>query len=65
VARPIVIAHRGASAHRPEHTLAAYELGIAQGADVIEPDPVATRDHGVFADDPAMAGAVRAAWEAG
>ena len=41
---PIVIAHRGASAHRPEHTLAAYVLAIALGADFIEPDVVATRD---------------------
>ncbi|GAA3573710.1 glycerophosphodiester phosphodiesterase [Microlunatus spumicola] len=39
-----VIAHRGASGYRPEHTLASYELAIAQGADVIEPDVVATRD---------------------
>ncbi|MEU7003808.1 glycerophosphodiester phosphodiesterase family protein [Nonomuraea sp. NPDC046570] len=43
--RPIVIAHRGASAHRPEHTLLAYEAAIALGADYIEPDLVATRDH--------------------
>ena len=41
---PIVIAHRGASGERPEHTLAAYELAIAQGADFIEPDMVMTRD---------------------
>jgi len=41
---PIVIAHRGASGYRPEHTLAAYELAIAQGADYIEPDLVLTRD---------------------
>jgi len=41
---PIVIAHRGASARRPEHTLAAYELAIELGADFIEPDVVATRD---------------------
>lgn len=41
---PIVIAHRGASGERPEHTLAAYRLAIAQGADFIEPDLVATRD---------------------
>src|SRR4051794_10348667 len=41
---PIVIAHRGASGYRPEHTLAAYELGAQQGADFIEPDLVATRD---------------------
>ncbi|NYI04044.1 glycerophosphodiester phosphodiesterase [Allostreptomyces psammosilenae] len=39
-----VIAHRGASGYRPEHTLAAYELAIGMGADVIEPDLVATRD---------------------
>ena len=43
-ARPLVIGHRGASAHRPEHTLAAYELAIEQGADYIEPDIVATKD---------------------
>ena len=40
----LVIAHRGASGERPEHTLAAYELAIDQGADYIEPDLVATRD---------------------
>ena len=40
----IVIAHRGASGERPEHTLAAYRLAIAQGADVIEPDLVPTKD---------------------
>ncbi len=44
LSRPIVIAHRGASGSRPEHTLAAYELAIDQGADVIEPDLVPTRD---------------------
>jgi glycerophosphoryl diester phosphodiesterase len=41
---PLVIAHRGASGHRPEHTLEAYELGIEMGADFIEPDLVITRD---------------------
>jgi glycerophosphoryl diester phosphodiesterase len=41
---PKVIGHRGASGYRPEHTLAAYELAIAQGADLIEPDLVITRD---------------------
>jgi glycerophosphoryl diester phosphodiesterase len=41
---PRVIAHRGASGERPEHTLAAYELAIDQGADYIEPDLVSTRD---------------------
>ena len=41
---PIVIAHRGASGLRPEHTLASYDLAIEQGADMIEPDLVPTRD---------------------
>jgi glycerophosphoryl diester phosphodiesterase len=41
----IVIAHRGASGYRPEHTLAAYELAIELGADYIEPDLVSTSDH--------------------
>ena len=40
----LVVAHRGASARRPEHTLAAYRLAVAEGADVIEPDVVSTRD---------------------
>ncbi|NDK38800.1 glycerophosphodiester phosphodiesterase [Pseudoxanthomonas gei] len=39
-----VIAHRGASALRPEHTLAAYAKAIEDGADAIEPDLVSTRD---------------------
>ncbi|MGH7020898.1 MAG: glycerophosphodiester phosphodiesterase family protein, partial [Brevundimonas sp.] len=39
-----VIAHRGASGERPEHTASAYSLAIEQGADVIEPDLVMTRD---------------------
>jgi glycerophosphoryl diester phosphodiesterase len=42
--KPIVIAHRGASGLRPEHTLAAYTLAIEQGADFIEPDLVPTKD---------------------
>jgi glycerophosphoryl diester phosphodiesterase len=41
---PLVIAHRGASGERPEHTRAAYELAIDQGADLIEPDLVMSRD---------------------
>jgi glycerophosphoryl diester phosphodiesterase len=41
---PIVIAHRGASGERPEHTLGAYRLAIEQGADFVEPDLVATKD---------------------
>lgn len=40
----LVIAHRGASGDRPEHTLAAYERAIDQGADYIEPDLVVTKD---------------------
>lgn len=44
LAAPIVIAHRGASGYRPEHTLEAYQLAIEMGADYIEPDLVATRD---------------------
>ena len=43
-ARSIVIAHRGASGYRPEHTLPAYELAIDMGADFIEPDLVVTKD---------------------
>ena len=43
-AAPLVIGHRGASGYRPEHTLAAYELAIAQGANYIEPDLVMTKD---------------------
>lgn len=40
----LVIGHRGASGYRPEHTLAAYRLAIAQCADFIEPDLVSTKD---------------------
>jgi glycerophosphoryl diester phosphodiesterase len=40
----IVIAHRGASGERPEHTLESYRLAIEEGADYIEPDLVMTRD---------------------
>ena len=43
-AEVLVIAHRGASGERPEHTLAAYARAIDKGADYIEPDLVATRD---------------------
>ena len=42
--KPVIIAHRGASGERPEHTIEAYRLAIAQGADFIEPDLVMTRD---------------------
>ncbi|NOT28526.1 MAG: glycerophosphodiester phosphodiesterase [Acidobacteria bacterium] len=42
--RPLVIAHRGASGYRPEHTLESYRLAIEMGADAIEPDLVSTKD---------------------
>ncbi len=42
---PLVLGHRGASGYRPEHTLASYELAARLGADFIEPDLVATKDH--------------------
>lgn len=41
---PLIIAHRGASGYLPEHTLEAYALAIEQGADVVEPDLVFTKD---------------------
>ncbi len=41
---PLVIAHRGASGERPEHTQAAYALALEQGADVLEPDLQVSRD---------------------
>jgi glycerophosphoryl diester phosphodiesterase len=43
--RVLVIGHRGAAGYRPEHTLAAYELGARMGADYVEPDLVTTKDH--------------------
>ena len=42
--KPIVIAHRGASGLRPEHTALSYDLAIDQGCDFIEPDLVPTKD---------------------
>jgi glycerophosphoryl diester phosphodiesterase len=38
------VAHRGASAYAPEHTLAAYRLAIEQGADFVEQDLQITKD---------------------
>lgn len=52
---PWVIAHRGASGLLPEHTLPGYALAIEQGADVIEPDLVASADGVLFArHDPGL-----------
>ena len=55
---PIVIGHRGASGLRPEHTLEAYKLAIAQGADFIEPDLVVTKDGVLIARHEPMLGVV-------
>jgi glycerophosphoryl diester phosphodiesterase len=44
VSKILVIAHRGASGERPEHTIESYRLAIEEGADYIEPDLVMTRD---------------------
>jgi glycerophosphoryl diester phosphodiesterase len=54
--RPLVIAHRGASGHRPEHTLEAYKLAIEMGADFIEPDLVSTKDRALIARHEPMLG---------
>jgi Glycerophosphoryl diester phosphodiesterase len=43
-AKVLVIGHRGASALRPEHTLASYAVAIRDGADFVEPDLVSTKD---------------------
>lgn len=51
VGRPprLLIAHRGASYHLPEHTLEAYRLALELGADFVEPDLVATQDGALIA----------------
>jgi glycerophosphoryl diester phosphodiesterase len=48
-ARPLVIAHRGASGYVPEHTLAGYFVAIQQGTDYVEPDLVISRDGALLA----------------
>lgn len=54
---PIVIAHRGASAYLPEHTLEAKALAVGLGADFLEQDIVMTKDgvpivnHDIFLED--------------
>ncbi len=40
----LVIGHRGAPGHLPEHTASSYRLAFAQGADAVEPDVVVSRD---------------------
>src|SRR5262245_1854174 len=42
--KKILIAHRGASAYAPEHTIEAYRLAIEQGADFVEQDLQVTKD---------------------
>jgi glycerophosphoryl diester phosphodiesterase len=44
VVTPAIVGHRGASGHRPEHTLSAYRTAIRMGVDDIEIDLVSTRD---------------------
>lgn len=54
---PVIIAHRGASAYLPEHTLEAKALAIGLGADFVEQDIVMTKDdvpivnHDIFMED--------------
>ena len=53
---PLVVGHRGASGYLPEHTLEAYQMAIDQGADVIEPDLISTKDGVLIArHDPNLA----------
>jgi len=47
LSKPLVIAHRGASAYRPQNTLPAFDLAVAQRADMIETDLHRTRDGAV------------------
>ena len=42
--RPQIIAHRGASAHAPENTLAAFRIAIDAGADGVELDVRLSKD---------------------
>lgn len=50
-----VIAHRGASAYAPEHTIDAYRLAIEQGAEYVEPDLCITKDNVlVVSHDPTL-----------
>lgn len=52
---PFSIAHRGASAYAPEHTIDAYRLAIQQGADYVEPDLCITKDNVlVVSHDPSL-----------
>ena len=53
--RPVIFAHRGASAHAPENTLASFELALAEGADALELDAKLSADgHVVVFHDSAL-----------
>ena len=55
ITQPVIFAHRGASAHAPENTLAAFELAVAQQADAIELDVKLSSDgHAVVIHDPSV-----------
>ena len=43
-AAPLVVGHRGSAGTLPEHTLEGYKSAIEQGADIVEPDLVLTKD---------------------
>ncbi|WP_378184820.1 glycerophosphodiester phosphodiesterase [Aquimarina sp. W85] len=62
LAKPLIIAHRGAQSIYPEHTIKAYEKAIALGADYIEPDLVMTKDSVLIArHEPFMSGTTNVA----
>ena len=42
---PLVIGHRGCAGEAPDNTLLAFELGLEQGADILESDVHLTRDN--------------------
>ena len=55
LSQPVIFAHRGASAHAPENTLAAFELALAQNADAIELDVKLSADgHAIVIHDPTV-----------
>jgi glycerophosphoryl diester phosphodiesterase len=55
LSRPVIFAHRGASAHAPENTVASFELAVAQGADAIELDVKLSADgHVIVHHDPTV-----------
>ena len=55
LSQPVIFAHRGASAHAPENTIAAFELALEQHADAIELDVKLSADgHAVVIHDPTL-----------